>query len=550
MSLAHSTFRIDSHSDPPDAFLGESRCFICNRPTTGSLYCSEDCKNADATALSVGPLHHHHHGCLVSSSSENCGSSASSSNADFLCDLASEPCLHRHGFRKTTRQSFSSMATSSESTSPISSPPSLCDDQVLPSLPDIPPPRSPFPMHAYPSPHAQGAANGLPTPPVLVLDGAPSPSLPPLLRYARRAFNTNVRASNTVSSQHHRRTPSGNVLVDHRLPTAESAPSSAVASPELSAKSQKSQANTTVRKKTNNRRSLPMCFGALDSPPEVGAPSASGVRSSIPATARDPPGADPVPLTSNMVISPSVVLGGDTASWRSGGSFHGEQTGTPDSATPTSLVTAKLQSLAFHRDHLRVPSPPVCVPSHQWIEDGDMPPGDAISESMSAFSPMTWTPIQGPPVLLAQHITITTIQRSHLRHRGPQVLIVVVMRTHAWRSSAVRLRERGQNATMLRRASSPGRRNRTIRALMKMMNRPQDLLMADLEGGRKVDHKNLQIVIESSKKIGPGETQLFSTIASRRATMNHAVVDPVLAKRSTPPVVAAQLIRDSKWLFP
>ena len=506
MSTPHSTLHIDNHDDPPDAFLGESRCFICNKPTTGrfvpklnpplpvhpphpshSLYCSEECKNVDATTLAVGPLHRHQ-GCPAGCSSENCGSSVSSSHADFSWDVVSEPSLRRrHGLYTSARKSFSSMATSSESSSPVSAPSSTLDDQDIPSIADLAPPRSPFGIYPYPSPHAQAAVNGLPTPPLLALDGGPSPSLPPLLRYARRAFNTNVRASNTVSSPRHRRTPSGNLLADHRLSMAESAPSSAVTSPVLSAKSHKTQADTTLKEKKKNRRSLPMCFGALNSLPGTTPPPPPSARSTIPSAANKIQIAGAVALTPSMVISPSAVLGGDTASWQSGGSFHAERANSPDSATPTSLVTARLQSLALDRNHLRAPSPSLCIPSPPWNENGNGVPDDTISESMSAFSAVSEfdldkgdargrgrSPRQdgvdanlgtdSPPTSPHHYYNHPTFSSSP--SRSPSNVRSDDDEQDADSAAATRLRARarGRNATAPRRASSPGRRSYTMRA--------------------------------------------------------------------------------------
>lgn len=274
--------------------------------------------------------------------------SAASSRLDLSFDLLHDcekppPLVPSYTRRSSDSSAQFSSTNSSSASSPLSAP-SLVDCNDVPALTDLPPPRSPFISASnYPqSPNAKLHSAGLHTPPVFTLE---SPSLRPLLRYARKAFPTDVRSSGKVPNLDHRRTPSE---LEYFSAGRKSAPVSAAPSPILTAhkgnvSSGSSAKDDTIRlKKKSNRQSLPGCFTALTMPSPPTVQLTIDVHSGKPAagsTVKAPRG----------IASPSLIFVGRSSPVSS--SVGSDMFDDHASITPTSRLTTRLNALAREREH-------------------------------------------------------------------------------------------------------------------------------------------------------------------------------------------------------
>ena len=229
--------------------------FFCS-----SLYCSDACRAADSHAQS--PAYPPSAGSGAVTKTHYRGDPAREElfyqdipELDIGGSLAFSTSARRNKSRSRPGKSLSSTAASSQSSSPISAPSFDDEESAIPRSSDL---MSTKTAHGVLSP-LKHASHGNRTPPLVALEATMSSSLRPVLRYSRRAYSTNVRA--TAANVKHRRTPSGNLLEMAR-PSPESAPSSAATSPMLLPYTP-TMDTSTIQSRKKNRRSLPLSFATL-----------------------------------------------------------------------------------------------------------------------------------------------------------------------------------------------------------------------------------------------------------------------------------------------
>ena len=233
---------------------------------------------------------------------------------------------------------------SSSSSSPLFSP--IDAGSEVPPFPDHVLPKSPYGLKS--TSQTRSGGNGIRTPPLLTLDSGPSPSLRPVLRYSRRAYNSGTRPG-IAALRRHARTPSGNPYLPAPRPPPESAPTSAVTSPVLHAQEGGNRAcDNALRSRKRNRRSLPLGLAGLSTSPFPTCPMIRAVQPSI--SKEHAHGLPTMPSHQRMcAASPSHILGSSVLYHRL---HHHDHEGSDllRDATPTNLAL-RLEALVLERSN-------------------------------------------------------------------------------------------------------------------------------------------------------------------------------------------------------